>query len=502
MGKAETFQDLSLIPPAEGQELGRWLYSELRAAILDGRLKPGSRMPSTRGLAKQYAVSRGTVAAAFEQLKNEGYVETTVGAGTFVSARLPDESVTVPNGPPNPVVEQSKAGLGLRGQSAVDRVRLLPASHSVGRAFRSYEPAIDLFPVSLWSRVAGRVMRNAPRSLYGQGDARGYLPLRRAIAEYIGPARGVRCDADQIIITSGTQQGLDLVARLLLDPGDAVWLEDPGYPGSLFAFRAAGANVVPVPVDQEGLVVEEARNQQDDARLAYVTPANQFPLGVTMSPRRRIELLDWAAAQNAWIVEDEYDAEYRFSGPPLPSLQSLDRSGCVIYVGTFTKMLFNALRLGFIVLPERVVESFAAARSFLDRHPPTLEQAILADFIVEGHFGHHVRRMRQVYARRSQALCDASDRLAGRLDVMQAASGMRTLGWVRTGQHDTEVASRARLLGLEVAALSDFTLRHSHPSALILGFAGCSTAELKRGVEVLEGALEVFQEEMSICRGG
>jgi GntR family transcriptional regulator/MocR family aminotransferase len=213
-----------------------------------------------------------------------------------------------------------------------------------------------------------------------------------------------------------------------------------------------------------------------------------------MSPRRRIELLDWAASQNAWIVEDEYDAEYRYSGPPMPSLQSLDRSGCVIYVGTFTKMLFNALRLGFIVLPERVVESFAAARSFLDRHPPTLEQAILADFILEGHFGHHVRRMRQIYARRSQALCDASHRLAGRLDVMQAASGMRTLGWVRTGQNDAEVANRARRLGIEVAALSEFKLRHSHPSALILGFAGCSTAELKRGVDVLEGALEAFQE--------
>jgi GntR family transcriptional regulator/MocR family aminotransferase len=502
MGKSETFQDLSLIPPAEGQELGRWLYSELRAAILDARLKPGSRMPSTRGLAKQYALARGTVAAAFEQLKNEGYVDTMIGAGTFVSARLPDESFPVPSGSPDPVVEQSNAGLSLRGQSAVDGVRLLPASHSLGRAFRSYEPAIDLFPVALWSRVAGRVLRNAPRSLYGQGDARGYLPLRRAIAEYIGPARGVRCDADQIMITSGTQQALDLVARLLLDPGDAAWLEDPGYPGALFAFRAAGAEVVPVPVDHEGLIVEEARYQHPGARLAYVTPANQFPLGVTMSPRRRAELLDWAAGQNAWIIEDEYDAEYRYSGPPVPSLQSLDRSGCVIYVGTFTKMLFNALRLGFIVLPERLVEPFAAARSFLDRHPPTLEQAILTDFILEGHFGHHVRRMRQIYARRSHALCEASHLLAGRLDVAQAVSGMRTLGWVRTGQTDSEVAGRARALGLEVAALSDFTLLHSHPSALILGFAGCSVAELKRGVDVLAGALEVSHEEMSVCRSG
>jgi GntR family transcriptional regulator/MocR family aminotransferase len=303
------------------------------------------------------------------------------------------------------------------------------------------------------------------------------------------------------VVTSGAQQGLDLVARLLLDTGDAVWMEDPGYPGALFAFRAAGAKLVPVPVDREGLIVKEASRQHADARLAYVTPANQFPLGVTMSPRRRAELLDWAAGRNAWIVEDEYDAEYRYSGPPVPSLQSLDRSGCVIYLGTFTKMLFNSLRLGFIVLPERMVEPFAAARTILDRHPPTLDQAILADFILEGHFGHHVRRMRQIYARRMNAVCDAGHRLAGSLDLVHAVSGMRTIGWVRTGQKDAELARRARSLGLEVAALSDFTLGHPQPSALILGFAGCSTAELKRGVDVLEGALNEVEETKLVCGG-
>ncbi|MEO8368951.1 MAG: PLP-dependent aminotransferase family protein [Candidatus Solibacter sp.] len=490
MGKSETFQDLALMPPGEGQELGRWLYSELRAAILDGRLKPGSRMPSTRGLSKQYALARGTVAVAFDQLKSEGYVEATVGAGTFVATRIPDDTVAVQSVSAGPAMEPSKAGLASRGRATVDGVRLLPASHSLGIAFRSYEPAIDLFPVSLWSRVAGRVLRNAPRALYGQGDARGYLPLRKAIAEYIGAARGVRCDADQIIVTAGAQQGLDLMARMLLDPGDAVWMEDPGYPGAVFAFRAAGAKVVAVPVDRHGVVVDEARKLRPEARVAYVTPANQFPLGVTMAPHRRAELLDWAAGRNAWIIEDEYDAEYRYSGPPVPSLQSLDRSGCVIYMGTFTKMLFNSLRLGFIVLPQRIVEPFMAARTVLDRHPPTLDQAVLADFIMDGHFGHHVRRMRQVYARRSAALCDASSELAGCLDVVQPVSGMRTLGWVKTQEPDSQVAARARSLGLEVAALSDFTQRHAHPGALVLGFAGCSTAELKRGVEVLAGAFQ------------
>lgn len=479
------------MPPAEGQERGRWLYDELRGAILDGRLKPGARMPSTRSLSKQYDLARGTVTAAFDSLKSEGYMEAKVGAGTFITIRVPDESMVARAASAPAIVEPSKAELSQRGRNAVRGVPLLPASHSIGKAFRSYEPAIDLFPVNLWSRVAGRVMRRAPRSLYGQGDARGYLPLRKAIAEYVGAARGVRCDAGQIVVTSGTQQGLDLVARMLLDPGDAVWMEDPGYPGAVFALRAAGAQIVPVPVDRDGLIVTEGRNQQPHAKMAYVTPANQFPLGITMSQARRLELLDWAAHENAWIVEDEYDAEYRYLGQPVPALQSLDRSGCVIYAGTFTKMLFNSLRLGFLVVPERIANAFAAARALLDRHPPNLEQAVLTDFILDGHFGHHVRRMRQIYARRMAVLCEASrERLEGGLDVAETDSGMRTLGWIRTRQNDKELAERARSLGLEVTALSDFTMRHSRPGALILGFAGCPLAELKRGVSVLARALE------------
>jgi len=491
VGKTETFQDLSLTPSGQGDELGHWLYTELRAAILDGRLKPGSRLPSTRNLSKQYDLARGTAAAAFDILRSEGYVEAVVGSGTFVATRLPDESTPAPPAGVLDSAPASRAGLSIRGREAVRGIPLLPASHSLGRAFRSYEPAIDLFPVDLWSRVAGRVLRRAPRSLYGQGDAKGYLPLRRAIAEYTGAARGVRCHADQVIITSGAQQGLDLVCRMLLDPGDAVWMEDPGYPGASFALRAAGARITPVPVDREGLIVREARRLEPHAKLAYVTPANQFPLGAVLSHQRRCELLEWAAAADAWIVEDEYDAEYRYSGKPLPSLQSLDRSGCVIYVGTFTKMLFNSLRLGFLVLPERLVDPFTAARSFLDRHPPTLEQAVLAEFILDGHFGHHVRRMRQTYGRRIGTLCDAAhDRLAGLIEVVRADSGMRTIAWIRNGESDIEVANRARSAGLEVAAVSAFTVRYAHPPALILGFAGCASAELKRGVGVMASVFD------------
>jgi len=490
MGKRESFQDLPLTPPKAGEELWRWLYGQLRGAILDRRLRPGTRVPSSRSLAKQYNIARGTVVAAFDHLKSEGYIQTQVGAGAFVATTMPDDSIAVARSHVDLRKRTAHAGLSSRGRASVESVLLLPASHSVGKAFRPWEPAIDLFPVNLWSRIAARVLRRAPRSLYGQGDAKGYLPLRKAIAEYVGGARGVHCDADQVIITSGAQQALDLVSRLLLDPGDRVWVEDPGYPGAVFALKAAGARITPVPVDQEGLEVEWGRRHAPHGKLAYVTPANQFPLGTAMSLERRLSLLNWAAGEGSWIIEDEYDAEYRYFARPLAALQSLDRSECVVYVGTFTKMLFNSLRLGFLVLPSRLVDPFAAARSFTDRHPPTLDQAILAEFILEGHFGHHVRRMRQAYAERMSVLADAANRrLSGLLEVGCAASGVRTLGWLKTNERDTEVAGRARLHGLELAALSQFTLRHSQPAALILGFAGCNVDELRRGVDVLATVL-------------
>ncbi|WP_213803787.1 PLP-dependent aminotransferase family protein [Granulicella sp. dw_53] len=490
MTKEETFQDLSLNAPAGKQDLWRWLYTELRGAILDGRLKPGARMPSTRNLGRQYSLSRGTVVSAFDQLQAEGYTRTEVGAGTFVASGVPDGLLSKARKSAALALPISKAALSGRAQKFLKDVEVMPALHSIGKAFRAYEPAIDLFPVELWARVASRVLRRAPRSLYGHGNAAGYQPLRRAIAEYVGASRGVRCSPEQIIITSGAQQALDLIGRFLLAPGDKVWMEDPGYSRALQALRTAGARIVPVPVDGEGLNVKAGRRLAPKAKLVYVTPANQFPMGVTMSADRRLELLRWAASANAWIIEDEYDAEYRYFGRPIAALQTLDSSGCVLYVGTFTKMLFNALRLGFMVLPERLVEAFASARSIVDLHPPTLDQAILAEFITEGHFGLHLRRMRQIYAERIDVLKTAADRqLDGLLDVVHAGAGIRTLGWLKTWKSDQDAAQQAQRYGLEVTPLSMFTTKYVQPPALMLGFAGCNPAELRRGVSVLATAL-------------
>jgi GntR family transcriptional regulator/MocR family aminotransferase len=486
MPKTDTFQDLVLGERKGNQELWRWLYTELRSAILDGRLKAGTRLPSTRSLADQYALSRGTVVAAFNQLRGEGYVSSEVSAGTFVASA----PVSQEDSPRKWKVSgrvASRATLGKHTKGLFHPSFVLPSSRCIGMAFRSYEPAIDLFPVELWARVAARVYRNAPRSLYGQGHPAGYLPLRRAIAEYVGRSRGVRCTAEQVIVTSGAQQALDLLARLLLDVGDEVWMEDPGYPGASQAFHAARAQVIPVPVDGEGLQVGRGIDLAPHARVAYVTPANQFPLGTVMSAQRRVELLAWAVRSGAWVIEDEYDAEYRYFGKPVASLHSVDRSGSVLYVGTFTKMLFNALRLGFVVLPERLVEAFERARSFMDRHPATLDQAVLAEFISEGHFGNHVRKMRQVYAERLQILSEASaSRLAAFLAVENAPAGMRTVAWIKPKLSGRIVAERAAKLGLEVVPVSVFTAKYTQKPALILGFGGCNASEIKRGVSVLE----------------
>jgi GntR family transcriptional regulator / MocR family aminotransferase len=489
MPKVETFQDLVLEPRKAGHEVWRWLYGELRSAILDGRLKSGARLPSTRNLAAQYGLARGTVVAAFQQLQAEGFVSSEVSAGTFV-VPAPGREMTPPAKQRSSQEVMSRATIAKRTQSLLKTTFLQPASRSIGKAFRGYEPAIDLFPVELWARIAARVYRKAPRSLYGQGDAGGYPPLRRAIAEYLGHSRGVRCSAEQIIVTSGAQQALDLVARVLLDPGDEVWMEDPGYPGASQAFQNAGACVVPIPVDGDGIDVARAMKSALGARAVYVTPANQFPLGTVMSAERRAELLSWAARAGAWIIEDEYDAEYRYSGKPLASLHSLDRSGSIIYVGTFTKMLFNALRIGFVVVPERVGEAFRIARSFMDRHAPTLDQAVLAEFINDGHFGHHVRKMRQVYSERSQLLTEeANRRLSGLLDVEDAQAGMCTVAWIKTRVTEMVLTRRAEQMGLEVVPLSSFVSKYEQKPALFLGFAGCSASEIKRGVSVLEAVL-------------
>jgi GntR family transcriptional regulator/MocR family aminotransferase len=481
----EILLDMSSVVP-----LHRQLYEGLRGMILAGRLSAGTRLPATRMLARELQISRNTVLNAFEQLLAEGYVEGQMGSGTYVSHVLPDDLLRVPSSPAAQPPMPANRRLSRRGSLLAVTPVSVARDQGLPRAFRPGLPAFDTFPFDVWTRLVARHWRQPPSELLSYGDPAGYLPLREAIAAYLRAARGVQCTPDQVIVVAGSQQGLDLAARVLLDPGDYVWIEDPGYVGARGALRSAGAQLVPVPLDQEGLRVAVGIDTCSDARMAYVTPSHQFPLGVTMSLSRRLALLDWARRADAWLLEDDYDSEYRYTGRPLPALQGLDSDGRTIYLGTFSKVLFPSLRLGYLVAPADLVDAFVAARALADRHPPSIEQAALADFIAEGHFARHIRRTRALYAERQAALLAAAEHeLAGLIELHPAEAGMHLVGWLPYAISDTDASNRAARAGIDAPALSAYALESLERGGLLLGYAAVDQAEIRQAVQRLGMAL-------------
>ena len=465
--------------PPEGRR-SEWLYSELRNAILHRRLRRGTQIPATRDIARHFGVARGTVVAVFEQLRAEGYVESRRGSGTFISERLPEDLL-----PSRAIPPARRTQIG-RTQTVI------PAPRASGppRAFRLNEPALDAFPIDVWARIGSRRLHGASRLLLASGDARGYRPLREAVAGYLAASRGVRCEADQVVIVSGTQQALDLLARLVFKPGDAVWMEDPGYSGALAVLRRAAVQIVPVRVDDRGIDVTLAERLAPDARAAYVTPAHQFPLGVAMPAERRLALLDWARRAGALVIEDDYDSEFRFEGRPLPALQGIANEQQVIFIGSFNKALFPSLRIGYVVLPHSLVEPFAALRFHTDRYSPQIEQAILCEFISEGHFARHLRRMRMLYQSRLHALREAISReLAGVLEIPRIEAGLQTAALLKSGVESSRAVAAAIAHNLEVEDLNRFAIKRRDISGLHLGFAAIDEEEIRRGAHELARAL-------------
>ena len=469
------------------------LYLHLRAAILTERLKKGIKLPSTRALADELHVSRNTVVNAYDQLLAEGYLESIAASGTYVASVLPDQYLTLPasSSANNAIKPSSRARprLSKIGEALLTAPAPLSPRASVyqSRAFVAGMPALDAFPYALWSKLVARQVRHTTADTLMYQDPAGYPPLRAAIAEHITVTRQVRCTPDQILIVAGSQGALDLVARLLLNPGDTAWMEDPGYPGARGALLGAGAQIVPVPVDHEGLQVDVGIAHGPGARLVYLTPSHQFPLGVTMSLARRLAVLDWAKRSGAYILEDDYDSEYRFAGRPLAALQGLDDANCVIYSGTFSKTLFPALRVGYLILPPALVDVFLAARRFIDIHPPQLQQAVLAAFISEGHFGRHLRRMRNLYAERRATLLRAMTALP--LEIYAAETGMHCIGWLPTGMDDQAVARQAAQHDVEVTPLSKFSSMPMPRLGLLLGYAGVNEAQIWAGADRLASAI-------------
>jgi GntR family transcriptional regulator/MocR family aminotransferase len=468
------------LDPSGDIPLHRQIYEEWRQGILNGRFRRGERVPSTRDLALMLAVARTTVTAAYEQLVAEGYLDSVRGSGTFVCRELPDgllrpRRAPLPRGDEEPPIRLSRYGAGLPEA----RTSMPPRSAGWLR-FSEWRPDLNEFPFAIWRKLLGRHLRGPESQLFDYADSSaGYAPLREEIAAYLGRSRAVRCAPEQVQIVNGSQQALDLCARLLLDPGDEIALEDPGYQGARQIFAACGARLAPARLDADGLV---AAALSDHARVVYVTPSHQFPTGVSMSVTRRLELIEWARRRGAAIIEDDYDSEYRYSGPPMPSMQGLAGGAPVIYVGTFSKVMFPGLRIGYVVVPPKLARAFARAKWLADRQTPLLEQATLADFLGEGHLERHIRRMRRLYGRRRAVLVDGlAKHFGARATVLGDDAGMHVL--VRFT--DTPVAERALANKVALASANQYYLGTPPRNEFVFGFSSLNERTIREGIRRL-----------------
>jgi len=481
---ASGFSPVIAVDRKNPKPLHKQIYEAFRTAIIGSNLRAGEKIPSTRSLAVELRVSRIPVLTAYAQLLAEGYFESRAGSGTFVSASLPEK--LLPSG--NHGTPKNKVRPGTRlvsERSAHLTYKPYPWFYGKG-AFSLGQLAFEQFPFQVWSRLVTRCVRNARVSAFHFSNPMGSEEFRATIAEYLRTSRAVTCDAQQIMVVSGSQQALEIAARVLLNPGDSIWIEEPSYRLARQVFAMSGCNLIPVPVDEEGMNVAEGWKKCPKARAACVTPSHQFPLGVTMSASRRLQLLDWAQRSGSWIIEDDYDSEYRYDSMPITSLQGLDRDSRVIYMGTFSKTLFPSLRVGYVVIPPDLVDRFLAVRHAMDIYPPHLYQAVLTDFIREGHFARHIRRTRMIYHERRNVLVESlQSELGSRVKVLGVDGGMHLVASLPKGYADREIAERAAKQNLWLWPLSPSYLGPASQPGFILGFGSTLTREIPKAVRQL-----------------
>jgi GntR family transcriptional regulator / MocR family aminotransferase len=481
----------SVLPLAHaGNRTLRWrLHQGLKAAILNGQLAPGTRLPSTRALADSLGVSRSTVVEAFDRLASEGFLDRRGGSGSYVSQQLHALQ------PISSAARQSAGRLSPRPtRSARATVGLTAARLPDARPgpFTPCEPDVTLFPHRLWARALARHARTPPR-LGLHSDPAGLPSLRQALAAHLTLSRGVTADPARIIVVSGAQQALHLCAHTVLTPGDSVWCEDPGYPAARAAFTLGGAHVMPVPVDQDGLDVDAAERLAPQARAAYVTPSHQFPTGAVMSLGRRLRLLGWAAKRNTWIIEDDYDSEFCYDNRPLPALQGMDEHQSVLYVGTLNKITYPGLRLGYLVTPTAIMDDFVATAAVMSVSPPIAVQAAFADFITEGHLTQHITKMRAVYRERQQlAVTELYKHLGDNISVQLTATGMHFLAILHHASADI-IAQRSAAHSLGLRSLSSYAVTHPQKNALVLGYTHLQPDQIRTAVRDLAKILLCHQ---------
>jgi GntR family transcriptional regulator / MocR family aminotransferase len=483
---ASALSPLIAVDRRAAKPLHKQLYDAFREGILERRLRPGQQVPSTRALAAELGLSRIPILSAYSQLLAEGYFDSRSGAGTFVSSSLPEQLTScVYDG--NGAAGKTRSGPRLISSRSRELPRFNPAPWLFGwGAFSVGQLALDYFPFRIWSSLVTRYCRKVRVSALHFSSPRGSEEFRRTIANYLRTARAVNCEPEQILVVNGSQQALEISARVLLDPGNRVWVEEPGYRLAWHVLRMTGCQLVPVPVDQDGLDVSAGCKRYRRARAAYVTPSHQFPLGVTMSASRRLQLLDWAQSTGSWIIEDDYDSEYRYESMPIASLQGIDRNSRVIYIGTFSKTLFPSLRLGYMVVPPDLVDRFVAVRHAMDVYPPHLYQAVLTDFIGEGHFARHIRRTRMLYQERRNALVGALEaEFSDRMEIVGGEAGLHLVVKLPKGVRDRELSERAAKQKLWLWPLSPCYLEKNPQQGLILGFGSTAAREIPRAVRRL-----------------
>ena len=482
-----------------GVPLHRQLYDALRAAIVSGRIVRGTRLPSTRSLAAALGVSRSTIISSFAQLLSEGYLEATTGAGTYVSDAVPEGALVLER----PTIEGAGASIRLStyGASLIDAGPLEPPRQGGTIDFRDGRPAFGAFPHAQWRRAVAEAARAEGASLDYSPDPAGYPPLRAAIAAYLGRARGITCEAQDVTIVNGSQQAIDLVARILIEPGDVVALEEPGYLGAQRTFAAHGADLRAIAVDRDGICVDALELLAPDARLLYVTPSHQFPLGVVLSAARRRAVLAWAERAGAVVVEDDYDSAYRYEGRPIPALYGLDLGGRVVYVGTFSKTMFPALRIGYVVVPRTLREVVRAAKAFADRQSPILEQSrALAAFIADGDFERHLRRMRLLYQARRAVLLKALKRHIGEVEVSGESAGMHLVARLPVVETQRFV-ERALRAGVALMSTAPHHLHEPIPGEFIFGFAVHDEATINEAIARLGRVLASLDTHVANTEG-